>query len=175
MEDIVGVDRLLGSANMQNLTFPCPRFVPILVSNWDHFVVYYCHLDPILWDKLQYHLQITWPEIGCCQEGHLCRARREVGQEQSPVVRLMWRVLLENIYSFGSPRNQLIHFNVLPLTPWVESLTRNFRWLYLSKALLKSSKTKSTWWPRVSCLPRSSTSWINCVSQERFSRKPCWS
>ena len=42
------------------------------------------------------------------------------------------------------PRKELIHFKVLPLTPWVESLNNNFRWLTLSKALLKSSKTKLT-------------------------------
>ena len=41
----------------------------------------------------------------------------------------------------------------------------------MSKALLKSSKTKSTWRHSLSCLSRSSVSWIFCVLQERFSGK----
>ena len=37
------------------------------------------------------------------------------------------------------PRKEPIQLRVLPLTPWVESLNRSFRWCTLSKAFLKSS------------------------------------
>ena len=74
-------------------------------------------------------------------------------------------------------KNDLIHQKVLPRTPCWESLSNSLRWLTLSKALLKSKRTRSTCLHWLSCLDRSSTwtSCINWVSHERFYRKPCCS
>ena len=43
------------------------------------------------------------------------------------------------------PKKELIQLRVFPLMPQEESLKSSFKWFTLSKALLKSSKTKSTW------------------------------
>ena len=40
-------------------------------------------------------------------------------------------------------KNDFIHVSVLPLMPCWESLKSNLRWLTLTKALLKSSRTRS--------------------------------
>ena len=72
-------------------------------------------------------------------------------------------------------RNDWIQFKVLPFTPKQENLYKSFRWFSLSRALLKSKSIKSVCFPKDSCLPKSSTNWINWVSHERFSRNPCWS
>ena len=61
-------------------------------------------------------------------------------------------------------RNDWIQFKVFPFTPKQESLNKSFRWFTLSKALLKSKSIKSVCFPKDSCLPKSSTRWINWVS-----------
>ena len=50
---------------------------------------------------------------------------------------------------------------------------RDFRWLTVSKALLKSCRIRSVYMPFMRDLVRSSTSSISGVSQVLRSRKPC--
>ena len=71
-------------------------------------------------------------------------------------------------------RKALIQFRVFPFTPCWDNLNKSLEWLTLSNALLKSSKIRSTCSCSTSFLPRSSTSWISCVSHDLLSLKPCW-
>ena len=160
--------------------FHVPGMFPFFVGDQGQSGECCYHFCYLWWGKLQCHLQTAWPVIGYFLGGHLCRARRVVDQVLSPGVHLITQLHLKSTPlqalrpGFG-PRKEPIQLRVSPLTPWVESLKRSLRWFNLSKALLKSRKTKSTWSPSLSCLPRSSVSLMSCVSNERFSQKPWWS
>ena len=85
-----------------------------------------------------------------------------------------WPLPLQH-YSLDSPnKNDFIQLSAFPLTPCCEILNNSFKWLTLSKALLKSYSTKSVCLPLMSCLPRSSTTWRSCVSHDYFCLNLCW-
>ena len=73
-------------------------------------------------------------------------------------------------------KNALIQPRLFWVIPWWWSLTGNLVWLTLSKALLKSRSMRSVWRPEERPLASSSIGWINWVSQDLRSLKPCcWS
>ena len=84
--------------------------------------------------------------------------------EHSPSRRTLWLL---------PTKKDWIHWSVLPCVPCICSLYRSFRRLTLSKALLKSSRIRSVCLLSMRDLARSSTSSINCVSQDLRSRKSC--
>ena len=84
--------------------------------------------------------------------------------EHSPSKRTVWLL---------PAKKDWIHWSVLHCMQCICSLYRSFRWLTLSKALLKSSKIRSVCLPYMRDLARSLTSSISCVSQDLRSPKPC--
>ena len=84
--------------------------------------------------------------------------------EHAPSRRTLWLL---------PTKKDWIQWSVLSCMPCICSLYRSFRWLTLSKVLLKSSGIRSVCFSSMRDLARSSTSSISCVSQDLRSRKPC--
>ena len=70
--------------------------------------------------------------------------------------------------------NPDIHWSIFPLTPYCQSLCSNLAWLTLSKALLKSNSSASTWPCWFKMLAQSWQVKKSCVSKDIPARNPCW-